>query len=522
MRIRPVASHVVRWLQRVVFRRVHATIGGTEIGDAQLLADAERRAGVVPEDCAWLDARTVDDLDLPLVFRAIDYTATPTGAQVLWRWLVAPATDQRVLRARERKLAHVAETELRDAITNQLAGAARVDAPALPRLLWDAPPAQRHSIVPFAIAFALVSCALLAIWWPTFLLGALGIGVAAVLADSLLQHRHAEQAHALEVLGDTLERTARIVERCNLPSILLGDIATELGVRARLRRRLRVLNARDPFELLEVVRAALLIRWFVLRSCMRIVEQERARLRRIVLWLGELDALCSIARLRDRRSDTLVPDLVDGPLQLDACALVHPLVDNCVGNQVTLAPGMLVTGSNMSGKSTLLRTVAVNAILAQSIHTSFGHWRAPLLRVRAVMRIRDDVHAGMSTYAVEVAAIGELVAAATERGPLPSLFVLDEPFHGTNPAVRVPIVVAVLEHLGARDLVIGATHDLDVAKRLDPSFERAHFAELPTGEFDRRLHAGVAPSTNAIELLARAGYPRGLLARVERGRVPLA
>src|SRR5690606_193193 len=153
-----------------------------------------------------------------------------------------------------------------------------------------------------------------------------------------------------------------------------------------------------------------------------------------------------------------------------------------VGNDVVLAPGLLVTGSNMSGKSTLLRTVAVNAILAQSIHTTFGGWRAPLVQVRAVMRIRDDLDSGMSTYAVEVAAIGELVAAAAERSALPTLFVLDEPFHGTNPAVRVPIVVAVFEYLAARGLVIGATHDLDVANLLSGNFRRGYFAEQPGGE----------------------------------------
>jgi hypothetical protein len=518
MRIVSVASHGVRWLRRVVSRRTEARFGGTDVADARLLADAERAAGIVPEDCAWLDARTVDDLDVSLVFRAIDRTATPTGAQALWRWLVAPATQERILRARERKLAHLAEAGLRDRIATELGGAARVDAPFLPRLLWQPAADVQRSIAPFAIAVALVTCLVLAIWWPAFVIGAVVVGVVAMLMDSWLQQQLAEQAHALEVLGAVLDSATRVVDRCGLPCVLLGEIESDLGVRAQLRRRLMLLTARDPFEILELVRAALLIRWFVLRSCMRVVEEERARLRRIVVWLGELDALCSIARLRDERPDTSVPDLVDGPLELHAHALVHPLVERCVGNDIALARGMLVTGSNMSGKSTLLRAVALNAILAQSIHTTFGHWRAPLLAVRAVMRIRDDVDAGMSTYAVEVEAVGELVAAATERGPLPSLFVLDEPFHGTNPAIRVPIVVAVFEHLAARDLVIGATHDLDVAKLLGASFERAYFAELPCGGFDRTLNAGVAPSTNAVELLARAGYPPDLLARVERVR----
>jgi hypothetical protein len=512
------AAHAVRWLRRVVFRRAEARIGGTDVTDARLLADAERVAGDTPEDCAWLGARTVDDLDVPLVFRAIDRTATPTGAQCLWRWLVAPATHERTLRARERKLAHVACSGLRARITTEIGAAARVDAPFLPRLLWQPAPEPSRSLAPFAIALALVACVVLALWWPSFVLGAVMIGVVAMVMDSSLQQQLAEQAHALEVLDAALASASRIVDRCGLPSVLLGEIESDLGVRAQLRRRLTVLTARDPFEILELLRAALLIRWFVLRSCMRIVEAERARLRRIVLWLGELDALCSIGRLRDERADTSVPDLVDGPLEIHAHELVHPLVAGCVGNDLALARGMLVTGSNMSGKSTLLRAVAINAILAQSIHTTFGHWRAPLLGVRAVMRIRDDVDAGMSTYAVEVEAVGELVAAASERGPLPSLFVLDEPFHGTNPAIRVPIVVAVFEHLVARDLVIGATHDLDVAKLLGASFERAYFAELPSGGFDRTLHAGVAPSTNAVELLARAGYPEDLLARVERVR----
>jgi DNA mismatch repair ATPase MutS len=107
---------------------------------------------------------------------------------------------------------------------------------------------------------------------------------------------------------------------------------------------------------------------------------------------------------------------------------------------------------------------------------------------------------------------------------VPTLFVLDEPFHGTNPAIRVPIVVAVFEHLAAHGFIIGATHDLDVAKLLGSEFRRAYFAEDPTGGFDRTLRSGVAPSTNAVELLARAGYPREVLSRVERcrarGRAP--
>ena len=518
MRIVPVASHVVRWLRRVMFSCQAVRIGGTDIADARALAEAERATGIEPDGCAWLDARTIADLDLALAFRAIDRTASPTGAQVLWRWLTAPCVERSLLRGRERKLAHLADPQLREKISAGLSGMATVDAPVLPRLLWEPSPPQPSGTVPIAIATTLLVFLVLAWWWPAFLLSAIAVGVAAVLLDSWLHHQLVAQAHALAVLGETLDRAARVAAMPVMPELLLGTIVEDLAIRQVLRRRLMVLAARDPFEILEALRGAFLVRLFVLRSCMRIVDAERERLRRIVLWVGELDALTSIARLRDERPDVRVPDLVDNPRRVDAIDIVHPTLENGVGNDVVLAPGLLVTGSNMSGKSTLLRTMAVNAILAQSIHSTFGGWRAPLLTVRAVMRIRDDLDAGMSQYAVEVEAIGELVAAAAQPSRVPALFVLDEPFHGTNPAIRVPIVVGVFEHLAAHGLVIGATHDLDVARLLGDEFRRAYFAEDPAGGFDRTLRSGVAPSTNAVELLARAGYPRELLSRVERCR----
>ena len=198
---------------------------------------------------------------------------------------------------------------------------------------------------------------------------------------------------------------------------------------------------------------------------------------------------------------------------------MHPAIAGAVGNDLVLDTGLLVTGSNMSGKSTFLRTIAINAICAQSIHTTFGTWHASLFRVFTVMRVADATAEGMSTYAVEVAAIGMLVEAVARRDHgLPALFVIDEPFRGTNPALRVPIVVSVLDYLGERDVAIAATHDLDVAAEVDARFARGYFGEPDddTGQFDRKLRPGVAPTSNALALLVRAGYPQAIVTAVER------
>lgn len=488
--------------------------GNTSVADARRLADATAAAGDDPAGCVRLDAQTVDDLDLPLVFGAIDRTTTPLGAQALWRWLVNPASSLDVLAARERKLASLTDARVRDSIAREMPDSLDVDAHVLPRLLWDRTTPPPASPVAMILVLALIGCLVLGASSPTFIVGAAVLVIATIVFDMIAQRELAEQAHALVVLGSALDSTTRLAYRASLPPELLGDIRALLAVRAALHKRLLWLTVRDPFDLFELLRSVFLVRVFAVRSCMRIVEARRAELRRIVLWLGELDALAAIAVLRTERTDLRVPALDAAESEIAAHALVHPVIENAVGNDLALRSGLLITGSNASGKSTFLRTVGVNAVLAQSIHTTFGGWRAPLLTVRTAMRINDDLGRGLSTYAAEVESVGTLVKAVTTPDVPRPLTLLDEPFHGTNPAVRVPIVVAVLEYLASHGLVMAATHDLDVARLVSDAYTRGYFSERPDGGFDRTLRNGIAPSTNAVELLARAGYPQELLARI--------
>lgn len=501
-------------------RRPRWSVGGTEVDDARRLADAERAAGGVPDGCAWLDDRTVEDLDLPLVFRAIDRTATPHGAQALWRWLVAPAVRLDVLAARERTLARLAgQPALRDRVREAIGDHPTTDAPHLPRLLWEPAPRPLRLAGFAALAGALVALSIAAVlWWQPLAIGCIALVGTNIVLDDWASLRLAHQGRALEILVRALASTARVLAHGGIRD---EAIARDLAVFARLRRQVLWLTVRDPFELASLVRAVFLVRVLLLGRFLREVERERERLRRVVLWLGALDALVSIASLRAERADARLPHLTHpsgGAQNLAARGIVHPAIAGAVGNDLALDAGLLVTGSNMSGKSTFLRAIAINAVCAQSIHTTFGSWRAGLVRVFAVMRVADATAAGMSTYAVEVAAIGALVDAVAQRDHgLPALFVIDEPFRGTNPALRVPIVVATLDYLGERDIVIAATHDLDVAAQVSARFARGYFCEPDdgTGQFDHKLRPGVAPTSNALALLVRAGYPRAIVAAVE-------
>lgn len=503
------------WRVWLPLRRSRA-VGRTEVADARQLADAERTAGECPDGCAWLDDRTVDDLDLPLVFRAVDRTATPIGAQALWRWLAAPATREDVLAAREQRIGRLAaDPALGDRLRDLFGAHPASDAPHLPRLLWQPRPAPLPTALFAVLSGLVVTLGVAAIWWPPLGIAAIALFIANAVIDDWASLRIAAPAHALSVLAGVLATAHRVTLRGRWND----EVAADLAALVPIRKRSAWLTVKDPFGLADLVRGGLLARLLWFGAAMRVVDRERGRLRRVVLWLGEIDAAISIASLRAERSDAQVPRLSRGAARLSASNLVHPAIPAAVGNDLELDGGLVVTGSNMSGKSTFLRTVAVNAVCAQSIHTTFGSWHAGLFRVHAVMRSVDAPAEGMSRYAVEVAAVGKLVAAVARADhELPALVVIDEPFSGTNPALRVPIAVAVLDHLARRDIAIAATHDLDVAGRVGSRFTRAYFREPDhtTGRFDRTLYPGVSPGSNALALLVQAGYPAEIIATVER------
>jgi hypothetical protein len=240
-------------------------------------------------------------------------------------------------------------------------------------------------------------------------------------------------------------------------------------------------------------------------------------LARWVAAVGEFEALCALASYAyDHPADPL-PELVpEGPC-LEAEELGHPLLprERCVRNDVCLGGELrvlLVSGSNMSGKSTLLRTVGVNAVLA----LSGGPVRARRLRISplaigATLRIEDSLQAGRSRFYTEIIRLRQLRDQAKSSPPL--LFLLDELLQGTNSDERrlgAEVVIRTLLDHGAIGLV--TTHDLaltQIAEVLTPRAANAHFEDqLENGAmaFDYRMRSGVARSKNALALMRAVGF----------------
>ncbi|HUF49346.1 MAG TPA: MutS family DNA mismatch repair protein [Longimicrobiales bacterium] len=236
--------------------------------------------------------------------------------------------------------------------------------------------------------------------------------------------------------------------------------------------------------------------------------------------LGTMEALCALATLHHDHPDWAFP-VIDGAAQvIDAVQLGHPLLheDVRVDNDVTVGPGgtfLLVTGSNMSGKSTLLRALGVNVVLAHAgAPVCARSMRLPPLEVHTSIRVQDSLARGVSYFMAELERLKQIVDAAERlrrEESVSQLFLLDEILHGTNSAERRIAARHVIRHLvdtGALGAV--TTHDLELADEpaLRAAAQLVHFREQVTGaslSFDYLLRPGLATSTNALELMRLVG-----------------
>jgi DNA mismatch repair ATPase MutS len=216
-------------------------------------------------------------------------------------------------------------------------------------------------------------------------------------------------------------------------------------------------------------------------------------------------------------SDDPFPEFVQGAACFDATDLGHPLVPTakCVRNDVRLSDGkrvFLVSGSNMSGKSTLLRTVGVNAVLAMAgAPVRAQGLRLTPLHVGASIRINDSLQDGSSRFYSEITRLRKLLDLAGGGGPS-LLFLLDELLQGTNSHDRrigAEGVVCALLNRGAIGLV--STHDLALAEiggSLNGQLSNVHFQEeFENGRmhFDYKLRAGVVTKSNGLALMRSIG-----------------
>jgi hypothetical protein len=324
----------------------------------------------------------------------------------------------------------------------------------------------------------------------------------------------------LSVLAELMAR----IEREPVESARLWEIHHALGVdggeaaSARIRRLEKLVAYLEATLNMAFMPVAYLLLWqFQFAAA---IQNWRAangpHLRRWMDATGDFEALGSLANFAFENPGATYPEIVTGKPEIVAEGLEHPLLprDTRMGNDVTITsqkPLLIVSGSNMSGKSTLMRTLGTNIVLALAGAPVLARrMRLSPLNVGASIRTQDSIQGGVSRFYAEIKRIRQVVDLA--GGNVPLLFLLDEILHGTNSHDRRIGAEAILRSLvSAGALGIVTTHDLALAKLADDPALGAvnvHFEDhIKDGKmvFDYQLRSGVVEKSNAIELMRAVG-----------------
>ncbi|AZV57170.1 DNA mismatch repair protein MutS [Clostridium sp. AWRP] len=238
--------------------------------------------------------------------------------------------------------------------------------------------------------------------------------------------------------------------------------------------------------------------------------------------IGTIDSCMSIAAYRERIKNYVTPELIKCRRKQENVNVFkdirHPLMEKSVPNSIEISDSILITGSNASGKSTFLKTVAINIILAETIYTCLAsEFKCCYFKIYTSMALKDDIFSNESYYIVETKSLKRIIDNLNED--IPTICFVDEILRGTNTVERISASSQVLKYLTLNNCIcIAATHDVELTHILERYFENYHFQEsIENNEikFDYRIHEGRATTQNAIKLLGILGYNDAIVKKAQ-------
>ncbi len=522
---------LVRWHARVISARDQAAraVVFYERGLARL-EDRWQGGGEAGERFRRPEHVYAEDLDLfgrGSLFELLSIARTRAGEETLASWLLAPAAAPEIAARQEAVRELTPLLDFREALA--LAGAdvrAGVFTDAL--TAWATAPPRFSSALwqPAAIAVTAISVASASLWlaggpgWPVGLAVVLVAVFSAITGTetTTVLHGAGQPVRDLDVLAHALAH----IEATPFSAPRLAQSAAPVtagGGAARAIRHLQRLSERHDWQHNAIFA---FLAAFLLWGPHLALAVERWRRRhgaQVVAWLagvGEIEALSSLATRAFEHPEDAFPAITDGQPRFEAEGLGHPLLASTrlVRNDVRLgdtAQLLIVSGSNMSGKSTLLRSVGINGVLA----LAGAPVRATALRLTplalgATLRVQDSIQDGRSRFYAEITRLRQLADLAA--GGTPLLFLLDELLHGTNSHDRLAGGTGVLQALVDRGAIgLVTTHDLALtamAGALGTAAVNVHFEDTFEGDalhFDYRMRPGPVTRSNALALMRAVG-----------------
>lgn len=516
--------------KKAVMRKIRRIYGQVpereyETGDIERISLYFRRKqsqGFCIDDITW------NDLDMDRIFMLVNQTVSSPGEDVLYDMMRRPLFSEEEVQEREKLIGFFAEeTEKREKLQYLLSSVGKTRLGSLSETVLAISKAPRvntkiHIFMLILLLLALFIAVPASPLYGFFLFLVLGV-------VNMMIYYASKDYKLIEMYLDSFVSLLRMLSAADKMETVdweqtrkqMDAIRDGKKAFAGLRKKAVFLTGKNDGTgdflqaILDYVRMVFHVDILAYNSILREVGNKTDKIIEMIDNMGELDAAISIASFREILPLKCRPIFTSGQeVCLETEDLYHPLISEPVANSITARGGVLVTGSNASGKSTFLKNIAINSILAQTICTcTAASYRAPFLKVMTSMALRDDLSGGESYFIVEIKSLKRILDESRKKEPL--LCIIDEVLRGTNTIERIAASSRILKELGRPHVLsFAATHDIELSYILNGIYENYHFEEEVLEKevvFNYLLKPGRATTRNAIRLLEMLGYDEALV-----------
>lgn len=472
----------------------------------------------------YVDDITWNDLDMDRIFALINQSISPIGDEYLYEILRKPVFEEEELKERQRLLEFFSEKEMeRHKVQALLAGIRKPGNVSV----YEAVSVTKEVEIQ-GKGFQIVMCG--AFFLSLLFFAAMpSPGIFCFLGICILNIiTYFMRKQDIDLYLTSFRCVIQLLEaQKNLEKLKIPELASYMEEGKRCRKELRTFQ-KGSFLVLEqsstgggmeglimdYIRMLTHIDLIKFSTMMKAMQEHQEEILGLMKIFGYLDAMISIASFRVSLPYYSIPELeMAGKAYLKVENLYHPLLSHPVANSIEAENGILVTGSNASGKSTFLKNIAVNTILAQTIYTvTASEYQAPYFKVMTSMALRDDLEKGESYFIVEIRSLKRILDETEKEGCL--LCIIDEVLRGTNTIERIGASSRILAGLDREHVLpFAATHDIELSYILEDLYENYHFEEEVKEHevvFNYLLKKGRVTTRNAIRLLEMTGYPENL------------
>ncbi len=484
----------------------------------------KHKDGFVIDDITW------NDLNMDEIFINMNFTNSAAGEEYLYYMLRKPCMSEDVLQHREELIQYFTESEdERVALQFIFSKLGRMGKFSIHDYLdyLDALGTRSNSKHYLSILILLFSIGFMFVEFTFGILLLLGV----IIYNNIVYFKEKNDIDPYITSFSYIFRLLDTIEK--IKAYPNGPIQTELNELTKYSHSMnhfkrgsfllmssgRMSGSGNPLDLLlDFIRMGFHLDLIKFNQMLAEVRKHVTEIDGMITILGQLEAVIAIGAYRKSLQYYCKPEFID-QLQVTIQDMYHPLIHNPVTNSIQTNKSVLITGSNASGKSTYLKTVAINCILAQTIHTCLAvSFQCARFRVCSSMTLRDDVQGGSSYFMVEIKALKRILDLIKEEGT-PVLCFVDEVLRGTNTIERIAASTQILKSLtGQNCLCFAATHDIELTHLLEKEYVNYHFSEEIEDNdinFSYKILNGRATTRNAIKLLGIMGYDSDIIHAAE-------